>query len=140
MLAEETGGVLVANTNNLAERLDRVSGDLDAYYEIAYAPTNADDGRFRKVEVKVARGVDVQSRSGYFALPPTDGAPLLPYEMPMLAAASTTPLPTPFRVGRRRSGSTRPRAACSTRWSRSRSISSRSRRTARRRSTTCGSR
>ena len=42
---------------------------------------------------------EVMARSGYFALPPTDGAPLLPYEMPMLAAASTTPLPTPFRVG-----------------------------------------
>jgi VWFA-related protein len=101
MLAEETGGFLVANSNNLAERLQRVAGDLDAYYEIAYTPRGgAYDGRFRKIDVKVARrGVEVQSRSGYFAMPPTDGAPLLPYEMPMLAAASTTPLPTPFRFG-----------------------------------------
>ncbi|AMY12245.1 VWFA-related Acidobacterial domain protein [Luteitalea pratensis] len=101
MLAEETGGILVANSNNLAERLDRVSADLDAYYQLAYTPaTTTYDGRFRKIEVRVARrGVDVQSRSGYFALPPTDGAPLLPYELPMLAAASATPLPTPFRVG-----------------------------------------
>jgi VWFA-related protein len=98
MLAEETGGFLVANSNNLAERLARVAGDLDAYYEVAYAPRlTTYDGRFRKVEVKVARrGVDVQSRSGYFAVPPTDGAPLLPYEMPMLSAAAATPPPQPF--------------------------------------------
>lgn len=99
MLAEETGGILIANSNNLAERLSRVAGDLESYYEVAYAPsTTAYDGRFRKVEVKVKRrGLDVQSRSGYFALPPTDGTPLLPYEMPMLAAASASPLPMPFR-------------------------------------------
>lgn len=98
MLAEETGGILVANSNDLGERLGRVSGDLDAYYEVAYAPsTTTYDGRFRKVEVKVKRrGLDVQSRSGYFALPPTDGLPLLPYEMPMLAAAAATPPPSPF--------------------------------------------
>ena len=100
-LAEETGGILVANSNDLADRLDRVSGDLDSYYEVAYAPaTTTYDGAFRKVEVKVKRrGVDVQSRSGYFALPPTDGLPLLPYEMPMLAAASASPLPAPFEFG-----------------------------------------
>jgi hypothetical protein len=98
MLAEETGGLLIANSNDLADRLERVSGDLDAYYEVAYTPATATyDGRFRKVEVRVERrGVDVQSRSGYFALPPTDGLPLLPYEMPMLAAASASPLPSPF--------------------------------------------
>ena len=101
MLAEETGGFLVANSNDLADRLERVAGDLDAYYEIAYSPrTTAYDGRFRKVEVKVKRrGVEVQSRSGYFALPPTDGLPLLPYEMPMLSAASLSPPPTPFGFG-----------------------------------------
>lgn len=98
MLAEETGGLLLANSNNLAERLARISGDLEAYYELAYTPASTTyDGRFRNVQVKVKRrGVDVQSRSGYFALPPSDGAPLLPYEMPMLAAAAASPLPTPF--------------------------------------------
>jgi VWFA-related protein len=97
-LAEDTGGALIANTNDLGKGLDRVTADLASYYEIAYAPKNAEaDGSFRKIEVKVARkGVDVTSRSGYFALPASDSAPLLPYELPLLAAAAATPVPHAF--------------------------------------------
>ena len=97
-LAEDTGGALIANTNDLAKGLDRVTADLASYYEIAYAPRNAEaDGSFRKIDVKVARkGVDVTSRSGYFALPATDSAPLLPFELPLLAAAAATPAPHAF--------------------------------------------
>jgi len=97
-LAEDTGGALIANTNDLGKGLDRVTADLASYYEIAYAPKNTEaDGSFRKIEVKVARkGVDVTSRSGYFALPANDAAPLLPYELPLLAAAAATPPPHAF--------------------------------------------
>ena len=97
-LAEDTGGALIANTNDLGKGLDSVTADLASYYEIAYAPKNTEaDGSFRKIEVKVARkGVDVTSRSGYFALPANDAAPLLPYELPLLAAAAATPPPHAF--------------------------------------------
>ncbi len=73
-LAEDTGGALIANTNDLGKGLDRVTADLASYYEIAYAPQSGEaDGRFRKIDVKVTRkGVDVTSRSGYFALPASD--------------------------------------------------------------------
>ena len=56
-LAEETSGALIANTNDLGPGLvDRVRGDLDSYYEIGYMPgSGAADGRFRSVEVKLAR-------------------------------------------------------------------------------------
>src|SRR5687768_12606046 len=89
---------MIANTNNLGKGLERVTTDLSSYYEIAYAPQSIEaDGKFRKIEVKVARkGVDVTSRSGYFALPATDAAPLMPYELPLLAAASATPSPHAF--------------------------------------------
>lgn len=97
-LAEDTGGVMIGNTNNLGKGLERVTADLSSYYEIAYVPQGGEaDGRFRSIEVKVARkGVDVTSRSGYFALPATDTAPLLPYELPLLAAAAATPPPHAF--------------------------------------------
>jgi VWFA-related protein len=97
-LAEDTGGALIANTNDLGKGLDRVTSDLASYYEIAYAPKNTEaDGGFRRIEVKLARkGVDVTSRSGYFALPANDAAPLLPYELPLLAAAATMPPPHAF--------------------------------------------
>jgi VWFA-related protein len=97
-LAESTGGTLIANTNDLGKGLERVTADLASYYEIAYAPQSSEaDGTFRRIEVKVARkGVDVTSRSGYFALPATDTAPLMPYELPLLAAAAATPPPHAF--------------------------------------------
>jgi VWFA-related protein len=98
-LAEETSGALIANRNDLGSGLvDRVTADLDSYYEIGYAPApSAPDGHFRAIEVKTARkGLTVHSRSGYFALPDTDAAPLMPYELPMLAAAAAEPPPRPF--------------------------------------------
>jgi VWFA-related protein len=97
-LAESTGGTLIANSNDLGKGLDRVTSDLSSYYEIAYAPQSGEaDGRFRKIEVKMARkGLDVTSRSGYFALPASDANPLLPYELPLLAAAAANPAPHAF--------------------------------------------
>ena len=117
-LAEDTGGALIANTNDLGKGLDRVTADLASYYEIAYAPKNAEaDGSFRRIEVKVARkGVDVTSRSGYFALPANDAAPLLPYELPLLAAAAARRRRTPSTSRPACSASTRRRAAASSPW------------------------
>ena len=99
VLAEETSGTLIANTNDLGPGLvDRVTADLDSYYEIGYvSPPSASDGHFRSIAVKLARsGLTVHSRSGYFALPDTDAAPLMPYELPMLAALAADPPPRPF--------------------------------------------
>jgi tetratricopeptide (TPR) repeat protein len=89
-LSESTGGLLIANTNDLGKRLEQVASDLRLYYEVSYAPARSEyDGKFRKIEVKVARkGVAVQARSGYFALPP-GGSTLFPYEVPLLGALTT---------------------------------------------------
>ncbi|HVQ32083.1 MAG TPA: VWA domain-containing protein, partial [Vicinamibacteria bacterium] len=93
-LAESTGGLLLANTNDLQPAMERVAADLQGYYELAYAPSSsAYDGRFRKISVKVSRkGVVLQSRSGYYALPPGGGA-LFPDELPLATAlvAQTPP-------------------------------------------------
>ena len=98
-IAEETGGALIANTNELGAPLaDRVTADLASYYEIGYTPPpTPPDGHFRAITVKLARpGATVHSRSGYFALPDSDSAPLLPYEVPMLSALDAVPPPHPF--------------------------------------------
>ena len=89
-LSESTGGLLIANTNDLGKRLEQVASDLRLYYEVSYAPARSEyDGKFRKIEVKVARkGTAVQARSGYFALPP-GGSTLFPYELPLLGALTT---------------------------------------------------
>jgi VWFA-related protein len=90
-LSEATGGFLIANANDARQGVDRVASDIRGYYEITYVPHNPDfDGTFRKIAVKVARkDTVVQSRTGYFALPPSDRL-VLPYEVPLLAALTSS--------------------------------------------------
>lgn len=69
-IAEQTGGISIANTNDLSRGVQRVVED-QSYYLLGYIP---DDGtfdaakrRFNKLEVKVKRsGVSVRHRSGFF--------------------------------------------------------------------------
>lgn len=66
MLAEETGGLAVINTNNLLPRLERVAEDFNTYYSLGYQPSHAGDGRFHKFEVKMKRkDLRARSREGY---------------------------------------------------------------------------
>lgn len=97
-LAEGTGGFLVANTNDLRGPLKRVASELSSYYAVSYSPTARElDGQFRKITVKILRpDVKAQTRSGYFAVPPVDGKPVMAYEMPMLAAANSVKPPHDF--------------------------------------------
>lgn len=99
-LAESTGGFLVANTNDLRTPMRRVAAELSSYYEISYIPQAREyDGKFRGIAVKTTReDVALQTRNGYFALPPNEGAGpnVLGFEMPMLAALSSTKLPRDF--------------------------------------------
>jgi len=94
-LAEGTGGFLVANANDFGKAIDRLATDIRGYYEIQYSPAVVSfDGGFRRISLKAARkDVVLQSRRGYFALPPSDQI-VLPYEMPLFLALSA---PTPPR-------------------------------------------
>jgi VWFA-related protein len=87
-LAESTGGMMIARTNDVHAGIARAVGDLRGYYEIAYSPTNRTfDGKFRRITLKVTRpGVSVQTRSGYFAMPPGEGTATFPYEVRLLEA------------------------------------------------------
>jgi len=88
-LSDQTGGFLINNTNDLATGLRRIDDDMNGYYLLTYAPKNEDyNGRFRRINVKVARGnVDVQSRQGYYAVESVGQLPMLDYEAPAIAAA-----------------------------------------------------
>lgn len=66
----DTGGFLVHGTNEPDSGLRRMLADNDAYYLMAYEPTNTRrDGRFRKIEVRLPSHKDftVRTRTGYFA-------------------------------------------------------------------------
>jgi VWFA-related protein len=99
-LAESTGGFLVANTNDLRSPMRRVAAELSSYYEISYVPQFREyDGKFRALAVKTSReDVVLQTRSGYFALPPNEGGGpnLQGFEAPMLAALGSPKPPRDF--------------------------------------------
>jgi hypothetical protein len=72
--------------------------EVDTHYEIAYAPASErEDGRFRKIEVKLTRpDLRVETRSGYYAVPAAGEGPVTPQEMVGLRALDTEPRPRAF--------------------------------------------
>ncbi|WP_239490041.1 VWA domain-containing protein [Luteitalea sp. TBR-22] len=100
-LANETGGFLIAGSNNFDKGFTRVSEDIRAHYVLTYSSSKpAFDGKFRSISVKVKRpGLTVSHRKGYYAVPPSaDGSPVLAYEAPGLALLESSPLPNNFPI------------------------------------------
>ena len=97
-LSESTGGRLIANSNDVRAGLDRAIDDTSGYYEVTYDPQlTTFDGAFRRITVKVKRpGIVVQSREGYFALPPGEGSVDFPWELPLADALKASPVPHDF--------------------------------------------
>lgn len=69
-LSIETGGFAVVGSQSFLPAFDRVRVENSNYYMLGYTPTNqAQDGKFREIEVRVKRpGLVVQARKGYTAL------------------------------------------------------------------------
>jgi VWFA-related protein len=87
-LSEATGGFYIRRSNDLPASVRKIAEDLTTYYEVAYSPRAQDyDGRFRAVSVKVNRPqTRLQSRQGYFSLPPQAGMEMVPFEVPLFKA------------------------------------------------------
>ncbi len=68
-LAQQTGGKVCLNNNDLSECVKRAIDDSSSYYELSYYPTDKNwQGEFRKISVKTVRpGVQLSFREGYFA-------------------------------------------------------------------------
>jgi VWFA-related protein len=68
LIAESTGGRSIRSTNDLLDGLTRVTEESSTYYLLGYQPEKSPDGKWHKLEVKVARpGVKVKTRHGYQA-------------------------------------------------------------------------
>jgi VWFA-related protein len=96
-LAQQTGGQTIAETNDLKAPLRAVMDEVRSYYEASYDPhVSASDGKFRHISVKVDRpGIEVHTRSGYFALPPsTGGQQLYAFEVPLMKAINAQQAPS----------------------------------------------
>jgi VWFA-related protein len=73
----DTGGVPVLNTNDPTKQIEQIYQENRHYYLIGYQPSNPrNEGRFRKIEVRVNRpDATVRTRSGYFEPRKTSGSP-----------------------------------------------------------------
>ena len=71
MLAVDTGGYVIRNTNKFADALTQIAHDAGTYYVISYTPSNSvQDGSFRKISVRMKpKGVSVRAKRGYLATP-----------------------------------------------------------------------
>ena len=69
MMALQTDGQVVLNTNDVAGAMQKMLADTGSYYLLSYYSTNQKlDGRFRRIRVEVKRpDVDVRARPGYLA-------------------------------------------------------------------------
>jgi VWFA-related protein len=99
-LAEDTGGFLVANSNDLRKPFQQIAGDVETHYEADYHPTiDKYDGHFHKIEVKLSHSDwKAECRDGYFAIPDRgDAGPLRPFEVAGLMTLNSDPQPKAFK-------------------------------------------
>ena len=68
-IAENTDGIAIVKTNDLAGGMRRIVEDVSSYYLLTYYSTNTrNDGRYRRIEVKSTRpGLSIRARRGYMA-------------------------------------------------------------------------
>jgi len=96
MLAQQTGGFLVENTNDLGKAFRQVDSDRRFHYLLTYSPKNTNfGGEWRTLEVKVpGRKVTIRARVGYQAVRAPATTPLFAYEAAALAALDRAGAPS----------------------------------------------
>ena len=103
MLAVDTGGFAVRNTNDVATGIERIARESESYYLVGYTPPPGPrDGRFRRIEVKVrGKGLVVRARKGYYAPDDTASAATVaarpPADAPGAGAAGTADAEAPAK-------------------------------------------
>lgn len=70
ILADDTDGRAIVNSNDLDKGLRQIVTDTSAYYLLGYTSTlSQPDGKFHKINVRVKRpGLQLRARPGYLAL------------------------------------------------------------------------
>ena len=72
LMAEETGGFAVINTNNFSPGLEKMAGDFGTYYSLGFMPAKNEEGRYHKIRVKLKdkqKGIKVRHREGFRGKP-----------------------------------------------------------------------
>ena len=95
-LSKATGGAYIDAQNSTKKPLQQMVQDLSTFYQASYAPpSKVYDGKFHTISVKPVRtGLNVQTKSGYFALAGGAAAGTQPFEGPLLKSLADATLPT----------------------------------------------
>jgi VWFA-related protein len=97
--SKSTGGAYIDALNSVKGPLQQMAQDLSAYYQASYVPPFKEyDGTYRTIAVKTLRaGLHIQTKSGYFALPPGADAGIQPFEAPLLKTLAQPQLPSSIK-------------------------------------------
>lgn len=97
-MAAETGGFMIANTNDLPGGIRRVMEDQKGYYLLGYVPSQAtfkslrEKPAYHKISIKVKRaGLSVRSRNGFLGITDEEARPKQPSPLQRLSNALTSP-------------------------------------------------
>jgi len=98
-LSKDTGGLYIDAQVSVKGPLQQLVQDMTTYYQATYIPPAQDyDGKFRAIGVKPLRaGLNIQAKTGYFALPPGSAGGIRPFEMPLLKSLDQSQLPSDFK-------------------------------------------
>jgi hypothetical protein len=96
LFANETGGKLFYNSNNIATEIKESQQMGSQYYTLTYRPQNLEqDGKFRRVRVAVRnRDLQVVTKVGYYA--PDSRASIDPRQQRMIKLAESLQSTIPF--------------------------------------------
>ena len=104
-MAEDTGGRVFNNTNNLTAAVTKAIQDGSNYYTLTYTPSDQHwDSRFRTIKVKLAQqGYNLTYRRGYYADDPegkhtVEEAALAPSHPTTMATAMMRGGPNPAEI------------------------------------------
>ena len=97
-LANQTGGFLVRNTNNISEGVGRVLDDQKGYYLLGYIPEQSTfkaalgKRTFHNISLKVKRaGLRVRSRTGFYGISDEETGPATSEGTQQIVRALTSP-------------------------------------------------
>ena len=94
-LARDTGGSCVLAGESPQKAMEQLLQEMSSYYEASFVPADKRyDGKFHAIKVKALRhGIEIKSRSGYFALPPESDISVQAFEAPLLNILRQPTLP-----------------------------------------------
>ncbi len=71
LMADDTGGLAVLNTNDINSGLEKIENDLQFYYSLGYVSSHREDNKYHSLEVKIVgvnEDYDVRVRRGYLGV------------------------------------------------------------------------